>query len=49
MSVWTSFSCFDKQTVEDILDALEKDGSEWALQQIEVNFIIFFLHILSIM
>lgn len=29
-------SCFDKQTVEDILDALEKDGSEWALQQIEI-------------
>ena len=30
-------SCFDKPTMEDILKALEEDGSEWALQQIEVN------------
>jgi len=29
-------SCFDKPTMEDILKALEEDGSEWALQQIEI-------------
>lgn len=30
------FSCFDKPTMEDIISALEQDGTEWALQQIEV-------------
>lgn len=30
------FSCFDKPTMEDIISALEEDGTEWALQQIEV-------------
>lgn len=29
-------SCFDKPTMEDIISALEQDGTEWALQQIEV-------------
>lgn len=29
-------SCFDKPTMEDIISALEEDGTEWALQQIEV-------------
>lgn len=29
-------SCFDKPTMEDIISALEEDGREWALQQIEV-------------
>lgn len=29
-------SCFDKSSMEDIIKALEEDGSEWALQQIEI-------------
>ncbi|XP_031555713.1 3-hydroxyisobutyryl-CoA hydrolase, mitochondrial-like [Actinia tenebrosa] len=28
-------SCFDKNTVEDIMSSLEKNGSEWANKQIE--------------
>ncbi|XP_020624992.1 3-hydroxyisobutyryl-CoA hydrolase, mitochondrial-like [Orbicella faveolata] len=29
-------SCFDKPTLEEILQALKEDGSDWALKQIEV-------------
>lgn len=29
-------SCFDKPTLEEILQALKDDGSDWALKQIEV-------------
>lgn len=29
--------CFDKETVEGILAALEADGSDWARKQIEVG------------
>ena len=30
-------SCFDKPTLEEILQALKEDGSDWALKQIEVT------------
>ena len=37
-------SCFDQSSMEGIIKALEKDGTEWALKQIEVTFI----HILTV-
>ena len=30
-------SCFGKPTLEEILQALKDDGSDWALKQIEVT------------
>ena len=30
-------SCFDKPTLEEILQALKEDRSDWALKQIEVQ------------
>ena len=29
-------SCFDKPTIEEILQALRDDGSDWAMKQVEV-------------
>lgn len=29
--------CFGKSTLEEILQALKEDGSDWALEQIEVT------------
>ncbi len=34
-------SCFDRPTLEEILQALKEDGSEWALKQTEVMWIMF--------
>lgn len=36
-------SCFDKPTLEEILQALKEDGSDWALKQIEVKTVSSFL------
>ena len=30
-------SCFDKPTIEEILQALRDDGSDWAMKQVEVR------------
>lgn len=33
----TYFRCFDKDSVEEIISALEADGSDWSKKQLQVN------------